>query len=147
MYRMSEMLGNKINDFKLYVDCIFKYVSLYPPDIFSDEIPLNLEHWGQLWIWKLGSEILWHPIDWQVDSGLFSQLFLTPYRLSNGYVILSSFSLMYTWHQPKGLKSFLIFEIIVFQLLLLNIFLFQVSCSRMTHDSPFWICYPNDSAS
>ena len=30
MYRMSEMLGNKINDFKLYVDCIFKYVSLYP---------------------------------------------------------------------------------------------------------------------
>jgi len=44
MYRMSEMLGNKINDFKLYVDYIFKYVSLYPPDIFSDEIALNLEH-------------------------------------------------------------------------------------------------------
>lgn len=44
MYRMSETLGNKVNDFKSYVNCICKYIFLYPPDIFLDEICLNLKH-------------------------------------------------------------------------------------------------------
>lgn len=44
---------------------------------------------------------------------------------------------IYTQYQPEWLKPFLVFESLVFQLLLLNIFLFQVIFHGMTHFSGF----------
>lgn len=48
LYRMSETLGNKKTNLKVYVNYIFKYIFLCPLGISLDEKALNLRQRGYL---------------------------------------------------------------------------------------------------